>query len=359
MVQRFDIPTVRFVYAGEGTSATDIHLQMPLVAIWMAAGRLIKKVEINDEAGIDENLQAYRSQNEQSATLCFKENHPYKGSLQVDMGINPETASAFLSMQTLDDWSLAPVYFEMTTEDEISQHKLYELVRACGIKGHMLGQIGRVLFRLTRLFFRADLIRATIGALLLTESGEVMADNIVLEMDDAALYRQERFLEPYPALDFNPQVREAQQLGLVYKPVDPRGEVGIIASGMGLVLASVDYVIQAGMSVQGCVILGGGLSEERMASSIRMMLKIQKVEGLLVNLFGGVNSCEIMAKGIITGLEDSQRSPVMIIKMTGHDQEEGWRILEESGSVLVKSPSSEQAVAHLVRLMQKERKFSI
>jgi succinyl-CoA synthetase beta subunit len=186
-----------------------------------------------------------------------------------------------------------------------------------------------------------------------------MADNIVLEMDDAALYRQERFLEPYPALDFNPQVREAQQLGLVYKPVDPCGEVGIIASGMGLVLASVDYVIQAGMSVQGCVILGGGLSEERMASSIRMMLKIQKVEGLLVNLFGGVNSCEIMAKGIITGLEDSQRSPVMIIKMTGHDQEEGWRILEESGSVLVKSPSSEQAVAHLVRLMQKERKFSI
>ena len=94
-----------------------------------------------------------------------------------------------------------------------------------------------------------------------------------------------------------------------------------------------------------------------MAAGVRVLTRIPRVRGILIHVYGGVNSCEIMAKGIVNALEEEDPELSVVIKMGGHDQDEGWRILDEAGLVAVRSPSGEDAVDQLYRLIQpKEEK---
>ncbi len=358
LCKHFEIPTVNHYLIETSSIPVDdwAPMKMPVAFQKISLQEKSPTQRVEEEEDLIFFVENFFQSREKGDKIFIKELPIFKEKIFVDMGINYQAGSVFLRIVPCKGALVKEIEMEMMSEQEISQHQFFEFVRSGGFQGHVLNQMGRLLFRMTHMFFQADLTEVKLSPVHMTLEGDVLVGGVKMEMDDAALSRQEKVLDFYRGDQENDLLREFRQASLVYRAIDLQGEVGVIASGIGLTLSSLDYVVQAGLSACGSLVLGGGILEEKMASGVRLMKKIKGIQGILINVFGGANSCEIMAKGIATGLEEEPQDIPIIVKMTGHDQEEGWRVLEEAGLFLVRSPSSELAVESLKKLTLAERK---
>ena len=175
-----------------------------------------------------------------------------------------------------------------------------------------------------------------------------------LEIDDSALgrrkeaasfTRRERLLDPLEA--------EAKAGDIAYVRMDG-GNVGLVSGGAGLGMASMDMIFVHGGAPANFLDLGGNATQERTAAALRIVLKTPGVEGILINLFGGINNCESMAKGIAQVLDALHPPQAIVVKMRGHSQDKGWAILEARQIPIVKFGTTEEAVLLLMAKL-KER----
>ncbi len=363
VAKHFELPTVKFSDAKAflaGDDETPV-MQMPVMieVIPRLRSRPAKLFRDEDEArrwlrDTDQNVT-------EGDTVIIKELPSALGRLYVRIGFRYDTGKVYISLspyrdcQMLFSQKVISVTREFAGAHDLSQYKMYELVQRSGIQGHLLGQIGRILYRLMRMFFQGDFVSVQVSPIIITQEQEVLVGSIALEMDNAALSRQEKILALLGPRKAHSPTEEAEQAGLVYRTIDPSGNVGVLATGMGPALSSMDHLINAGGIPYGCVILGGGLSEERMAAGVRIITRIPSITGVFIHVYGGINSCEIMAKGIMDALDECPNDLSVLIKMGGHDQEEGWRILEEAGLIAYRAPSSADAALQLSGLMNAKK----
>jgi succinyl-CoA synthetase beta subunit len=139
----------------------------------------------------------------------------------------------------------------------------------------------------------------------------------------------------------------AKNAGLAYVPLREDGTIGVIAGGAGLAMATVDMIAVYGGEPSDFLDTGGGVTQEQMAEAVNIIAHKPNVKGILINVFGGINNCEIMARGIAKAIDDGI-SPVVVVKMRGHGQEEGWRILEERSVPIIKHGTTEDAIQTLL-----------
>ncbi len=367
VAEYFDLPTVyheelKEIRSGDEDVKT---LQMPVVLEVLSRRKKQPARLFREEENLRRWLREFNQVRERDERAVVKEQPTPLGRLRVSIGIRYDTGQSYISLSPYPDCTqllsrgIVPVTMDFARQTDVSQYKLYELVQSSGIQGHILGQIGRILLRMLQMFYQGDFLRIQAVPLVITLEEEVLIGGLTLEMDDLAMTRQEKILERVQRSQSNRLVDDASQAGLVYRIIDPEGTVGVMASGMGLALNSLDLLVRQGMSVAGCLVLGGGVSEERMAAGVRVLAQIPHVKGLLIHVYGGVNSCEIMAKGIVNALEEEDRELKVVVKMGGHDQEEGWRVLDEAGLVSVRSPSGEEAVEQLSRLIHQKKEKHI
>lgn len=227
-----------------------------------------------------------------------------------------------------------------------------------GLAGKQNVEARAVAARLLDLFYRTDALTLEINPLAVTRSGSVFAADVKLIVDDAAMFRHEE-LEPYQESEEGSLEAEAVEIGVTYVPLDHEGTVGIIAGGAGLSMATIDAIVDAKVTPSAFLDLGGGISETGMAESIRIMLRTGNLEGILVNVFGGINNCEVLARGIARVYKDIGPEVSLVVKMRGHSQEEGWRILDELGIHVVKQGTTDDAVRVLVDKMSSKRRVSV
>lgn len=365
VARHFDLPTVHYEELQEVRSSDEEGkaLQMPVMLEVLPRRRKQPARLFREDEELRRWLREFFQSRERDERVVVKEQPHPLGRLRVTVGIRYDTGKIYVAMSPYPDCTrllsrgVVPVTAEFAREGEVSQYKLYELVQSSGIQGHILGQIGRILYRMLLMFFQGDFLRIQAAPLVITLEEEALIGGLTMEMDDQSLSRQEKVVDLLLRRESNRLIAEASQAGLVYRAIDPEGKVGVMASGMGLALNSMDLLVKKELSIAGCLVLGGGVSEERMAAGVRILARIPHVRGILIHVYGGVNSCEIMAKGIVAALEDENPELSVVIKMGGHDQDEGWRVLEEAGLVTVRSPAGEEAVEQLHRLIrQKEEK---
>jgi succinyl-CoA synthetase beta subunit len=147
---------------------------------------------------------------------------------------------------------------------------------------------------------------------------------------------------------------EARKARLSYVSI-PGGSVGVIAGGAGLGMATMDAVFLQGGKPGAFIDIGGGVAEESMAEAVRIARETEGIRGLLINVFGGINNCQIMARGIVRDLQRQApgRLP-LVVKTRGHFQEEGWAILEGNQVPVVKFGTTEEAVRLLLSLLNEK-----
>ena len=215
-------------------------------------------------------------------------------------------------------------------------------------------EVGAVAARSLELFYRTDALTLEINPMAVTSCGSVCAADVKLIVDDAAMFRHEE-LKPYQESEEGSLEAEAAEIGVTYVPLDPKGVVGIIAGGAGLSMATIDAIADAQVTPSAFLDLGGGISETGMGESIGIMLRTGNLEGVLVNVFGGINNCRVLARGIARVYEDIAPEVNLVVKMRGHSQEEGWQILERLGISVVKQGTTDDAVRLLVDKMSSKR----
>ncbi len=216
--------------------------------------------------------------------------------------------------------------------------KAVEIVTAGGLPPEAIEGAATVAERLWAVFTDEDAVLVEVNPLVLTPTGEVIALDGKVTLDDNAGFRQEhaRFADPESA---DPIEARAIQKHLNY--VKLAGEVGIIGNGAGLVMSTLDVVAQAGEAFGGIkpanfLDIGGGASAEVMANGLEIVLSDPSVRSVLVNVFGGITSCDAVANGIVAALgmlseRGEKVTHPIVVRLDGNNAAEGRRILAEAG----------------------------
>lgn len=228
--------------------------------------------------------------------------------------------------------------------DELRGHQARALAREAGFRGDLMVRMADILVALYRVFRRSDALIAEINPLVVTSDEALWAVDAVLDVDDAALFRHPELPgDPLSRME-HPIERAARKIGVSY--VDLDGDIGIICSGAGLGLATMDIVGER-LRPANFLETGGGITEELMYKVTHLVLEKPGLRGLLINLYGGINPIHEGAKGIVRVLRERQVTIPVVAKALGNRQEETWATLAEGGVTVVTDITTEAAVEAL------------
>jgi succinyl-CoA synthetase beta subunit len=202
------------------------------------------------------------------------------------------------------------------------------LAFALGLEGSALKQGVRFIMALYKAFEETDSTLAEINPLVLTGSGDVIAVDAKIDIDDNALFRHDDIAELRDLDEEDPTEVEAGKHGLSYIKLD--GNVGCMVNGAGLAMATMDIIKLAGGEPANFLDVGGSASAETVEAGFRIILKDENVEAILVNIFGGIVRCDRVANGVIQAAKNVDITVPLIVRLQGTNAEEGKALLDES-----------------------------
>ncbi len=182
---------------------------------------------------------------------------------------------------------------------------------------------------LWRCYFETDASLAEINPLLVTKQGDVLALDAKMNFDDNALFRHPDIKEMRDLAEEDPLEVEASRFGLNYIKLD--GNVGCMVNGAGLAMGTMDLVKLAGGEPANFLDVGGGANEEQVKNAFRIILSDRNVRAVLINIFGGIMRCDIIAKGVVAAVREMGLSIPVVVRLEGTNVDQGKAILRESG----------------------------
>ena len=215
--------------------------------------------------------------------------------------------------------------------DGLSRDTALDIVTRADLPEAARDQAADLVVALMGAMLAEDATLVEINPLILTEDGRVIALDSKVSLDNNAAFRHDGYdewdvegIEPY-----DEQEAMAKDAGIEY--VKLGGDVGILGNGAGLVMASLDVVAQAGGEAANFLDIGGGANAETMAASLRLVLSDERVNSVLINVFGGITQCDLVAQGVLGAMEElGDIDHKLVVRLDGTNAEEGRRILREA-----------------------------
>jgi succinyl-CoA synthetase beta subunit len=231
---------------------------------------------------------------------------------------------------------------------ELLPYQARELLRGLEISSQELLQFADILVRLYRVFCDYRALTAEINPLVMTADGRFAALDAVLEVDDAALPQlSDRLPKALERID-NPLERKGREIGVTY--VDLEGDIGLIASGAGLGMASMDIIARR-LAPANFLETGGGITADLLYQSMALVMMKPGIRAVFINVYGGINPIHEGAEGIARYMREHDVRIPVVAKALGNRQTETWEILRNAGVHVVTDVPTEKAVAELFRLL--------
>ena len=200
---------------------------------------------------------------------------------------------------------------------------------ALQLEGPQIGALTRIMMGLYKLFTQKDLSLVEINPLVVTADNDLIALDAKMNIDDNALYRRPDLLEMRDPSQEDAKENEAAQHDLNYITLD--GNIGCMVNGAGLAMATMDLIKLHGGEPANFLDVGGGTTAERVAEAFKLILSDNKVKSILVNIFGGIVRCDLIAEGIISAVKEVGVSIPVIVRLEGTNAQKGLEILAQSG----------------------------
>jgi len=204
-----------------------------------------------------------------------------------------------------------------------------KLAFALGLSGDSFKKGVTFLQALFRCYLETDATLAEINPLLVTVQGDVLALDAKMTFDDNALFRHPDIKEMRDLAEEDPLEVEASRFGLNYIKLD--GNVGCMVNGAGLAMGTMDLVKLAGGEPANFLDVGGGANEEQVKNAFRIILSDKNVKAVLINIFGGIMRCDIIAKGVVAAVREMGLAIPVVVRLEGTNVDQGKAILRESG----------------------------
>ena len=213
----------------------------------------------------------------------------------------------------------------------------------------VMKEFGAILRNLYNLFVDYDCSMVEINPLIITEDNRVIALDAKVDIDSNAFFRHPDVVAMHDPNEDDPAEAEAAKYNLNYINLD--GNVGNMVNGAGLAMATMDIIKQAGAEPANFLDVGGGANAEMVENGFRIILSDPKVKGILINIFGGILRCDVLAQGVVQAAEKVKLSVPVVVRMEGTNVEEGRRILSESGLKLINATDLADAAKKVAELV--------
>ncbi len=215
-----------------------------------------------------------------------------------------------------------------------------------GLEADQIGDFVSFVRGLYRLYVEKDCTQVEINPLVVTEDGKLFALDGKLNFDDNALYRHPEIAELRDPEEEDARERAAAEIGLSYVGLD--GNIGCMVNGAGLAMATLDMISHCGGSPANFLDAGGGVQEEQVKAAFKLILEDEQVKGILVNIFGGIVRCDLIAEGVVAAAKELAVHVPVVVRLQGTNAIEGRKILEESGLELIPAETLAEAGEKIV-----------
>lgn len=232
----------------------------------------------------------------------------------------------------------------------LQSYQCRELGFALGLQAEQFKALEKILHGMYQLFLSKDATSCEINPLIETESGQLMALDAKINFDDNALAIHPDILEFKDETQEDEKENEAQKFGLNYITLD--GNIACMVNGAGLAMATMDLIKLNGGTPANFLDVGGGTTTEKVAEAFKLILADHKVKAVLVNIFGGIVKCDVIAQGILAAVEQVHVNVPVVVRLEGTNAQAGRDLLRHSGMAIIAAEDLASAAAQVVSLAE-------
>ena len=312
-----------------------------------------------EEAGrIAERLLRNSYSGQQVSELLVEEVLPVQKEIHVAIRVDgaagaPLVVASLERLSELDEEAKSSPKVASSHADPfhgLKSHEARKMAKRLGFTGDAAVKLADQVHRLYKTYAAWNALSAGFNPLVMTPEGNFFSDGAFLEIDDSALFRFPQFRDLSLSRILDPLAREGKTIGVTY--VGLEGDIGVICTGAGIGMATVDLISKRSRPAN-FLETGGGITEKQMADVMRLVLKKPGLKGVFLNMYGGINPIHEGAKGVVKVIREDRVNIPVVAKAIGNFQEETWKILEEGGVTVIKTIPTDLAVEELFKRLGK------
>jgi succinyl-CoA synthetase beta subunit len=228
----------------------------------------------------------------------------------------------------------------------LQPYQTRKLAKALGLSGAQIAAAAKLFTAMFKLFMARDCSQIEVNPLVVTETGELLALDAKFNFDDNALYRQPEIVAMRDKSEEDPREVAASEFNLNYIGLD--GNIACLVNGAGLAMATMDIIQFAGGKPANFLDVGGGATKEQVTAAFKIILSDPRVEGILVNIFGGIMDCDIIAHGILAAAKETSLSIPLVVRLEGNNVAAGKATLAGSGLAVIPADDLADAAKKIV-----------
>jgi len=245
------------------------------------------------------------------------------------------------------------ITFPVDPATGVMAHHGRTAARALGLTGALVGQCVDLVTRLYAAFVSKDMAMLEINPLIVTKTGELKCLDAKVSFDSNALYRHDDIMALRDLTEEDAKEIEASKHDLSYIALD--GTIGCMVNGAGLAMATMDIIKLYGEEPANFLDVGGGASKEKVTAAFKIITADPNVKGILVNIFGGIMKCDVIAEGVIAAVKEVGLKVPLVVRLEGTNVELGKKIIRESGLNVIPADDLDDAAQKIVKAVQGKR----
>ena len=234
--------------------------------------------------------------------------------------------------------------------EEISDADCESVIKIFDLKSDAKDQAILLIKSIYKMFISTDANMVEVNPLILTKEGKIVCLDAKVNFDSNALFRHPEILELRDLNEEDPTEIEASKHDLAYIKLD--GSIGCMVNGAGLAMATMDIIKLYGKEPANFLDVGGGASKEKVSAAFKIILSDKNVKGILINIFGGIMRCDVLAQGVVDAAKEINISVPLVVRLAGTNFKEGKEILDNSGLKLISAENLDDAAKKIVEAIK-------
>ena len=234
--------------------------------------------------------------------------------------------------------------------EEISNEECEKIIKIFNLESSSKNEAISLIKSIYKMFIKTDANMVEINPLILTKEKKVVCLDAKVNFDSNALFRQPEILELRDLNEEEPAEIEASKHDLAYIKLD--GSIGCMVNGAGLAMATMDIIKLYGEEPANFLDVGGGASKEKVSAALKIILSDKNVKGILINIFGGIMRCDVLAQGVVDAAKEININVPLIVRLAGTNFKEGKEILDNSGLKLISAENLDDAAKKIIEAIR-------
>jgi len=235
-------------------------------------------------------------------------------------------------------------------KNEIAEHDFENIIKVFKLDNKQRNQAKKLTNSIFNLLIQKDANLVEINPLIVTKSANLCCLDAKISFDDNAIFRHPEILKLRDLNEEDPTEIEAHKHGIAY--IKLNGSIGCMVNGAGLAMATMDIIKLYGKEPANFLDVGGGASKEKVAEAFKIILSDKNVKGILINIFGGIMRCDVLAKGVVEAAKEIKLNVPLVVRLAGTNFEEGKKILSESNLKILSATDLSDAAKKIVEAVR-------